>query len=171
MYSGKTISELSIDRLKEVVSYNAETGVFTWLTDSTGPGKGRIERPAGTVRPDGYLKIYIDGKSFLLHRLAWFYVYGEWPKGQIDHENLIHNDNRICNLRDATNGQNKTNTIGNKRKSGIDAPKGVYWHKRDKRWSTTISGKYLASSKTNVDKLSTIFTEEHKKRNGKFSRV
>jgi hypothetical protein len=63
----------------------------------------------GSKSSFGYLDIMIDGKSYRLHRLAWLYMHGKWPKGYIDHINGIKDDNRICNLRDVTNSINQQN--------------------------------------------------------------
>jgi hypothetical protein len=61
----------------------------------------------------GYISIGVDGTHYLAHRLAWLYVYGEWPTawpaGQVDHINRIKTDNRIANLRIVTSSENKQN--------------------------------------------------------------
>jgi hypothetical protein len=93
--------------LKELLQYNENTGIFTWLCDrGTNKVKNKI---AGSIHSDGYIIIRINRKEYLAHRLAWFYVYREWPKGQIDHINGIKNDNRITNLRNVTNRENCQN--------------------------------------------------------------
>ncbi len=65
--------------------------------------------PAGTKDKDGYLEIKIGQKRYKAHRLAWLYVYGHFPKAQIDHVNGDVADNRIANLREATNSENNCN--------------------------------------------------------------
>ena len=67
-------------------------------------------RKVGSTDKDGYLVIMIARKTYKAHRLAWLYVNGAWPAGQIDHINGVKSDNRICNLREATNAQNAVNT-------------------------------------------------------------
>jgi len=64
---------------------------------------------AGTVLATGYRVIRVDGYRYLAHRLAWFYVYGAWPVSEIDHINLLKDDNRISNLRDVSRKENVWN--------------------------------------------------------------
>lgn len=112
---------LTAERLKQLVSYDQETGIFT-----------RIERRtnsltlAGSKRKTGYLSVFIDGRSYPAHRLAWFYVYGEWPQ-LIDHRNGNKADNRIANLRPATNSEN----LQNRNKASSNSSSGIlgaYFH-------------------------------------------
>tara|TARA_R110002020_G_scaffold472357_1_gene700266 strand:- start:6 stop:494 length:489 start_codon:yes stop_codon:yes gene_type:complete len=121
-------------RLKELVHYNPNTGVFTRLIPAGGVSAGDI---VGSNCGEGYLKIMVDGGRYRAHRLAWLYMTGDWPKYQIDHINGVKNDNRIDNLRDVTNAVNQRNTsrrINNK--SGVP---GVVWHSRDHIWSVSIT--------------------------------
>lgn len=96
------------------MSYDPDTGEFRWKV-STGRGRNsnRAGQLAGTIQgPVGkkYLVITIFGVDYYAHRLAWFYVHGEWPKGMTDHRNLDRLDNRIGNLRPATHSQNVWNS-------------------------------------------------------------
>ena len=87
--------------------------------------------PIGTLK-DGYLVIRLEKKSFRLHRLAWLWVYGRLPSGDLDHKNGDRSDNRISNLREATRVQNTYNRGANpKNPSGI---KGVCWHPAANKW-------------------------------------
>jgi len=72
-------------------------------------GKAAAGKISGSKDHAGYLIIKIDYKAYKAHRLAWLYVYGAWPIDQIDHINGIKNDNRIKNLREASNRQNSHN--------------------------------------------------------------
>lgn len=67
-------------------------------------------REVGWLHPDGYIRISVDRKLYLAHRLAWLYIYGELPSKELDHINQNKADNRICNLRLADRHQNSQNT-------------------------------------------------------------
>lgn len=97
----------TIERVREVFAYDAETGLFTRKVATSRSTK--VGECAGTIALHGYVQIRIDGHLDLAHRLAWFYVHGEWPKGQIDHINGVRNDNRIANLRDVSRSMNLQN--------------------------------------------------------------
>jgi hypothetical protein len=83
--------------------------------------------------PSGYVAIRIDGRKFQAHRLAWFYVNGKWPKDQIDHANGVRHDNRIVNLREATQAENSQNEHAIRRNNTSGVP-GVFWVKSTGRW-------------------------------------
>ena len=99
-------TELSLEELKRILEYNPKTGLFTRKIDVNNCMARTI---AGTERNDGYIYICINNVRVLAHRLAWFYVYGEWPKGHVDHINQMKPDNRILNLREASHAQNNIN--------------------------------------------------------------
>jgi hypothetical protein len=79
--------------------YDDDTGVFTHKNGKT----------AGNKNLHGYVRIGFDGKTHSAHRLAWLYVYGEFPKGHLDHINGIRHDNRISNLREVSMSGNSMN--------------------------------------------------------------
>ncbi|MDE1139960.1 MAG: HNH endonuclease [Paraburkholderia tropica] len=98
---------LTAERLRELLWYNPETGVFTWRVR---PGrKMRIGQEAGSMTANGYVQIKVDKRRYLAHRLAWLHVHGEWPIDDIDHINGVRTDNRIENLRDVTGHVNMQN--------------------------------------------------------------
>jgi hypothetical protein len=94
------------DRLKEVLYYDESTGIFVWKIHRGRVTTGTV---AGAYRL-GYIGIRVDGILYPAHRLAWLYVYGEWPEDEIDHIDLQRKNNRIINLRKATHQQNMRNT-------------------------------------------------------------
>src|SRR5262249_45378849 len=97
--------------------------------------------PAGTK--GAYLGVILDKQRCLLHRLAWFYVYGRWPAALIDHLNWDKRDNRIANLREGNNSQNKT--AMSMRRDNTSGIVGVYWHKHIQKWFAliTVGGKRI----------------------------
>jgi hypothetical protein len=125
------VKQINSERLREVLSYDAETGVFTWLAGS------RMGKPAGTKNADGYIQIKIDGRLFYGHRLAWLYVHGEWPLNEVDHRNCTKSDNRIDNLRDATRTVNSEN-VQAAHKDSRSGLLGVSWSKDKDLWYSRI---------------------------------
>ncbi len=127
-------TSLTQKKLKMLLRYNPETGVFIWRI--------RVSRNifandiAGSHNSYGYMRITINRESHLAHRLAWFYVYGVWPEDQLDHINHIRDDNRIKNLREASarvNGKNQS--LSERNTSGIC---GVHWCKARSTWRAAI---------------------------------
>lgn len=109
------------------------TGEFWWREKR---GRMRAGDAAGVVNSDGYLVIRIDYVLYYGHRLAWFFVTGKMPESDIDHENLDPSDNRIWNLREATDSQNQANhSIDKMNTSGR---KGVSWNREKLRWEARI---------------------------------
>lgn len=128
---------LTQDRLKEVLDYNPGTGVFTW---KTAPRYGiNAGDRAGSLDGAGYVQIKVDRKLHRAHRLAWLYVYGKFPSA-MDHKNRVKSDNRIENLREASDFQNLANQPA--KRNGL---KGAYWHKLAQKWwsQITVDYKYI----------------------------
>lgn len=101
-------TNLSLERLRALLVYNPDTGIFTWKITRPKCVKGAI---AGSKCDDGGWRIGLDGFSYSAHRLAWFYVQGVWPDEEIDHKNRVKSDNRWGNLRPATRVQNQVNVL------------------------------------------------------------
>ena len=127
---------LTAQRLREVLNYDQHTGAFTW-TQATRVGKRLAGKLVGYRQRDGYWWIGVDGSDYAAHRLAWLYVTGAWPVDQIDHINTIRDDNRFCNLREATGSVNAQNQR-KPNKNGKSGFLGVTWHKASKRWQAAI---------------------------------
>lgn len=66
-------------------------------------------KPAGSFGPNGYRQMKLDGRTYIEHRVAWFFVHGRWPTEQLDHINGVRHDNRIANLRECNRYQNQQN--------------------------------------------------------------
>jgi HNH endonuclease len=124
---------LTIERLKYLLEYYPESGHLVWRITS---GRSKAGEQTGCLHVHGYLLVGIDGKVYKSHRLAWAIFYGYWPISQLDHANGDRADNRICNLREATNSQNGWNCKVRKHsKSGI---KGLRWNPQRKKWEAEI---------------------------------
>jgi hypothetical protein len=122
-------ANLTAERLREYLSYDSETGVFSKRGKSVG----------FLVPPKNYMRIYVDKRQWLAHRLAWLYVHGVWPAGQIDHINGIKIDNRIANLRCVSPAENMQNILRAKSYNKSSGLLGVTWAEREKKWKAQIS--------------------------------
>jgi len=118
---------LTQEKLKELVVYNRETGVFRSVKDN---------KILGTPNSSGHLKTQIGTKQYVLHRLAWLYEYGELPEQIIDHIDHDRTHNAIENLRDVSIKENSKNQrIGKNNKSGHT---GVFWNKAKGKWQACV---------------------------------
>ena len=124
---------LSAENLKELLNYDPKTGSFHWRVSY---GNAVAGSPAGTERKSGYAVIGLCGEKFRVHRLAWLYVHGCWPKGTIDHIDTDKSNNRISNLRDVSQSLNKQNMRAATKANALGVL-GVYWSER--------RGGYMAS--------------------------
>jgi HNH endonuclease/AP2 domain len=121
-----TSDVISAEELREVLHYDPSTGVFSWKTCGR---KSWVGKTVGSWDLYGYKTVRLAGRSYKLHRLAWLYVTGEWPDGDIDHINGVRHDNRMSNLRAVcrqTNLQNMREPKNN-RSTGV---LGVYPQKK-----------------------------------------
>ena len=93
-----TTSCLTSVKLKELFLYNPETGEVSG---------------AYKCSTFGYMMLPNKGGSPLrVHRVIWELEVGKIPKGyQIDHINGVKHDNRLTNLRLATNQENSRNRV------------------------------------------------------------
>lgn len=99
---------LTAERLREVLHYDPETGVFTWAISPS--RRAPVGSVAGTLNKRwGYVYISIGSKLYRACRLAWLWVHGVWPDGDVDHKNGVRNDDRVSNLRDVSRGVNMQN--------------------------------------------------------------
>lgn len=126
---------LSHGRLLELVTYCQETGRFHWLKVRKGAPAG-VE--CGTSKSsNGYARLGLDGRRYGAHRIAWFYVTGAWPKGDVDHIDGDRANNRFANLRAvdrSTNLENIRHARSDNRATGL---LGAYRH-RSGRFTSRI---------------------------------
>lgn len=133
--------------LKARLYYDPSTGVFNRIGG---------HQSVGRMTTNGYLQISVNGTRYMAHRLAWLYVYGEWPSTQLDHKNQDRLDNRIDNLRLATNKQNGENVrLFKHNKSGY---RGVSFDRGAGKWRADIkhNGKNVALGKFDCIRLAAI---------------
>lgn len=125
---------LTQERLKELLEYNPETGVFIRKKQTSNSHIGDI---AGGINSKiGYHQISIEGVRMYSHRLAWLYIYGSFPEKEIDHVNGIRSDNRICNLRTVDRQLNEQNK-NKANKNNLSGFRGVTIRK-DKNYDVRI---------------------------------
>jgi len=124
---------LTQERLKEVLDYNPETGVFRWR-ESVGNVQAGAE--AGTPNDKGYIVIRVNGRDYKAHRLAILYTDGYMPENTVDHKDRVPWHNWRDNLREASQ-QCQLRNCGTRRdnSSGI---KGVSWNKGGGKWQAMI---------------------------------
>lgn len=127
--------ELTVEYLRSILNYDPTTGIFTRRVRTSNPV--RVGDVAGSLNGVGYLNISIHSRLYLAHRLAWLYMYGEWPKLDIDHINRNRSDNRIANLRDVSRRQNLQNA--GKRSDNTSGHTGVHWNKQRSKWQARIA--------------------------------
>lgn len=113
--------------------YDPETGLLVRLVRTS--NCVHVGEVAGCLN-NGYFRVSVNGKRYLLHRLAWFIHYGAWPKDQLDHINRNRTDNRIANLREVDYLENNKNkSMPTRNTSGVV---GVCWHRQAQKWQASI---------------------------------
>jgi len=133
---------IAIARLHFLLRLDEATGFLCWRGASLGH---HADDRAGSLKSDGYRRVYIDGSRIYEHRITFAMTNGRWPDLHVDHANGVRDDNRPCNLREATRSQNNANSkISLRNTSGL---KGVGFHKQIGRFRADIriegSLKYL----------------------------
>jgi hypothetical protein len=115
-----------MDELKDYLDYCPESGTFVWKRNYKLARKGDSPQPSHS---EGYLRVQFKGVRFFLHKVAFYWSFGVIPK-EIDHINRDTTDNRLSNLRAATQLQNSAN----KSSRGFSKYRGVYYHRKNKKW-------------------------------------
>lgn len=130
--------------LRRLLDYDRSTGVLRWSYRPEGslgwaPGwNGKhAGKVAGTKMKLGYRLIRIFDQPLLEHRVVWCWMNGIWPPDQIDHVNMIKDDNRIENLRLATNRLNTVNRTA--QANNACGYRGVRLHKASGLWHARIT--------------------------------
>lgn len=122
--------------LKKWLSYNEETGIFTWLhSPSSQVPAGSI---AGYKTKRGYIQLGLGGKLYYAHQLVWLYMTGKWPTKTIDHIDQDKTNNKFANLRHVSRSINYRNSAASKKESH-----GVFYMRDRNKYKVqfTINGK------------------------------
>jgi hypothetical protein len=127
------------ERLREVLHYDPDTGKFTWRVSRRCVRAG--DEAGGLNKHLGYRYIGVDGRRIPSHRLAWLYMTGDWPDGEIDHINRDRADNRWSNLRAASATENRANSkLRADNSSGL---RGVVWDFQRRLWMARIKNSHI----------------------------
>jgi hypothetical protein len=126
---------LDITKLRNLLKYDPVSGVFTWRNNIGNVKAGSV---AGCITRKGYRYIGVGGYLYRANRLAWAYVHGSLPKGQIDHIDGNRLNNSINNIRDVSAETNQRNRkSGNK--NSTSSLLGVSYHKQTRKWRAQLS--------------------------------
>lgn len=131
------IETITVNDARRVLRYDESSGLLFWAVSLSNRCKAGSE--AGFTHDQGrsvYRKVTILGRTYLVHRVIMLMVNGEWPPEHVDHIDGNGLNNRLSNLRLATNKENgrnqaihKTNTSGHT---------GVVWHSDRQMWMAQI---------------------------------
>jgi HNH endonuclease len=161
MRKRKRYNVMDIEELKRELRYDANSGVFYWISNKRGLRAGDI---AGYVRQDGYWQLCINRTRVLAHRAAWAYVNGMWPDDEIDHIDLDKTNNAIKNLRQASHQENSYNRNAT----------GVSWKKSLGKYSVEITAngrRVFRAYCVTLEEGKALYREKIKEYHGDFART
>lgn len=131
-------STLTIDAVRHALDFDPAVGVFVWKNPQSNAVKAG--EPAGVIAANGRRYINVGGEKHMAHRLAWFYIHGEWPTGDVKNANGDYDDCREANLvhqsRQVTAATRRVNAAS---KSGYP---GITWDKKRGKWQVHITRDY-----------------------------
>lgn len=172
---------LTADYVRQILSYNPDTGEFVWRERPREHFKNAQAYSAWNSRfagkssgniSDGYWQININYRTYQAHRLAWLWMTGEWPNGEIDHIDCVGVNNRFANLREAAHSENMRNA--RKRADNASGVKGVYWDHRREKWQAQISANnkhFYLGSFDNIEDAAASYSKAARKLHGEFART
>lgn len=163
-------SDLTVERLRDLLAYDPVSGLFRWRA------RRSWRAPSGSVAggdtSNGYIKINVDQRLYRAHRLAWFYMKGEWPSGEIDHRDGDRKNNSWNNLRECSHSKNAANQ--KRRADNSSGFKGVSWAAHAKKWRAQIvvDGDYIHLGYHGTRDLARLaYIEAADRLNGQFARI
>lgn len=121
------LTDLTAAEVRERFSYEPDTGTFRHISPSA---KHRGSKPIGSIagcisrKNGGYWVLWINGRWYRAHRIAWLYMTGEWPIGILDHADCNRTNNKWANIRIASRSENSANSP--QRKPNSSGYKGVF---------------------------------------------
>ena len=146
------MKNITQSEVKGIFNYDPETGDFTWRVDRGTRAKAGDK--AG-CNHNGYIRVGLDGRNYLVHRLIWLYMTGAFPDGEIDHINRVKDDNRFGNLRVVSSkGNSKNLSLSKANTTGIS---GVFWDKKLEKWQVQIRGAHEGFFPCLLDAVATRF--------------
>lgn len=124
---------LTYDKLRELLEYDPETGLWTWLVSVNKRPYGSL---AGTVSVHGYLIITFAGVKYRAAKLAHLYMTGEWPSDEMDHIDKDKLNDRWVNLRVASRSENALNR--DLQSNNVSDARGVHWDSIRGKWFAQV---------------------------------
>jgi len=151
------------------MTYDPDEGTFEWNSYRSGVPKSKGKNAGTFNKGNGYIFIGIDYKSYTAHRLAWFYMTGNWPKDQIDHMDGNRTNNKFSNLREATPTQNSGNSRGNANtltgRKGVTISAGKYTAQIQHKGKSYYLGRF-----TDLDEASAAYKKKADELFGEFAK-
>lgn len=181
--------EIKTEKIVELLEYDEQTGELYWKHRPEFMFRDTAKRSAKhcaanwnskhagkiaftAIGSHGYRTGTINGKRFLLHRVAYFLKTGSWPPMEVDHINGNRLDNRWVNLRCSSKAQNNRNARGYSKTSNYI---GVSWNKSLNGYVAKVyhNGKsyYCGFSKDNPDLLARKRDQKARELFGEFARL
>ena len=129
--------ELGYEEVAKLFTYDRESGVLYWRIRNG--NHTRRNYVAGSIKGNnnGYRRVRIKGKNYMEHRIIMMLCFGHIPENaEIDHINHVRDDNRLANLRFATQRENLRNqSVSSKSTTGVT---GVYFNKTRNKFIAQI---------------------------------
>ena len=129
--------ELRYEEVARLFTYDRETGVLYWRIKNHNSIRRNYVAGSSKGTRDGYRLVHVKGKIYKEHRIIMMLCFGHIPENaEIDHINHVRNDNRLVNLRFATQGENlKNQSVSSKSTTGVT---GVYFSKSRNKFIAQI---------------------------------
>jgi len=154
------------DSIKEYLELDGETGAARWVKTYSGK---EISKPLKPSHSEGYVRVQFYGKRYFVHKLMYWWYNGVYPD-KVDHKDGNVENNRLSNLRIANDRQNSIN----RKPSGVSEFLGVYYHKKNNRWCSSIkpdkSSKVFLGSFTSEREAALVYNYKAKEVHGEFAR-